>query len=263
MSKKSARQKPSQPRSGTPKGGRQSAAAKAAALRAQQEQQERRRRMYVVGGVAALLAIIVLGGYLLQSLGDTSGEEATPPAGVTDGYGVVVGEASAPTTVQVYEDFLCPVCGVFEEATAEQLAEAVDAGRIRVDYRMVAFLDGQSSDDYSTRAANAAAVVLDAAGPEVFREFHDALFAEQPAEGGAGLSDDRLVELAVEAGAEEDAVRPGIEDRAFEQWTRNATDAMSQAGVRGTPTVFVDGEQVEGESLQAIVDATLAVAAGE
>ena len=39
---------------------------------------------------------------------------------------------------------------------------------------------------YSTRALNAAAAVVDAAGPDAFQTFHDLLFANQPAEGGVG-----------------------------------------------------------------------------
>ena len=53
----------------------------------------------------------------------------------------------------------------------------------------------------------------------------------------------------MEAGATEDAVRPGIEDMAFEGWVDAAGEAASEAGVNSTPTVFVDGEKVEGEGL--------------
>jgi protein-disulfide isomerase len=88
-------------------------------------------------------------------------------------------------------------------------------------------------------------VVLDVAGPEAFAEFHAALFAEQPAEGGPGLSDERLIELAAAAGAAGAEVEDGIRDRLFEDWTRRVTDAASQAGVTGTPTVLIDGAPLD------------------
>jgi protein-disulfide isomerase len=217
---------------------------------------ERVRRAWTIGVVAALLAIVV-GGYLVQSTRDASGRAATVPAGVTDTYGVVVGDASAPHTVTVYEDFQCPICHDFEGTAGDRLRKAVDAGRIRLDYRMVAFLDDASTTDYSTRALNAAAVVLDTSGQDVFLEFHDLLFDHQPPEGSAGLSDAQLVRYAVRAGADESAVRPGIEDPTFRQWAVNATSQMSRDGVNGTPTVLVDGEMQAEPTLQSSIDTAL------
>ena len=101
-------------------------------------------------------------------------------------------------------------------------------------------------------------MVVDAAGPEAFPVLHDALFAEQPAEGGAGLSDDRLVELAAEAGATGTAVEEGIRDLRFEGWTERVTEQSSQDGVSSTPTVLVDGRPLADRTaagLSAAVDA--------
>jgi protein-disulfide isomerase len=255
--KKPGQKKPAAATKPVPPGGRMSATAKAAQVRAEQQRAER-RRLVIIGAV--VLALVVAAGFAIQAWRDSTGATATPPEGATDDFGVLVGEASAPTTITIYEDFLCPVCGVFDEATAAPLEQAAEAGDVQLDLRIVAILDRASDDEYSTRSANAAAVVLDTAGLDAYLAFKGLLFENQPAEGGPGLSDDELVDLAVEAGAEEDAVRPGIEDKSFEQWTVNATDAMSQAGVTGTPTILVDGRQVEGASLQEVVDRTLAAA---
>ena len=98
-------------------------------------------------------------------------------------------------------------------------------------------------------------MVLDESGPEVAKAFHDLLFDNQPAEQGPFPSKDDLVDLAVEAGATEADVRPGIEDMAFEGWVDAAGDAASKAGVNSTPTVFVDGEKVEGQTMAEIAEA--------
>ena len=84
--------------------------------------------------------------------------------------------------------------------------------------------------------------MADTAGPEVFAKYHALLFANQPAENTAGPDDDQLIAWAVEAGADEDAVRQPIEDKVYEQWIENATDQMSKDGVNGTPGVFIDGQ---------------------
>lgn len=229
-----------------------------AALLQEQKRTERRRAAGAIVAVVVAVAVVLGGGIWLQSRLDTTGDapEAVP-AGVED-YSVFVGDEDAPHTVTVYEDLQCPVCQVFEEATGDRLRPAVEAGEVRVEYRMVSFLDGASDNEYSSRALNAALAVLDTAGTEAFLDFHDTLFAEQPAEGGPGPEDDELIEKAVAAGASEDEVRPQVEDKVYEQWIENATDAMSQEGVNGTPTVFIDGEVVEG-SAQDSADAVLAL----
>lgn len=231
------------------------AAERAAAIRKEQERKERRRRTFVVGGaIAAVLTLILLAGYAVQSARDTSGEAGAVPSGVVDEYAVPRGQESAPVTVTVYEDFMCPFCGDFEQASEPMLKKYVDSGDVQIHYRVLSFLDDASDgSDYSTRAMNALGVVLDTAGPDVAARFHDLLFANQPEEGTSGPSDDDLIAYAVEAGASKGAVSGPIRDRRFEQWVVNATDASSQEGVSSTPTVKVDGETIEFQTIDELL----------
>ena len=64
----------------------------------------------------------------------------------------------------------------------------------------MAFLDRASTTNYSSRALDAAAAVVDTA-PGSFQAFHDLLYANQPEEGSAGLTDAQLLDYAVQAGA--------------------------------------------------------------
>src|SRR6476659_235871 len=153
----------------------ESRAERAAAALIAQQRRERRRNLVVVAAVAAVLVVVVVIGVVEQSRRDTAGATATTPQGVTGGYSVMVGKPSAPKTLTVYEDFQCPICREFEAATRDKVVAAVDAGKLKVEYRMVAFLDRASTTDYSSRALNAAAVVLDTSGVDVFKKFHDLL----------------------------------------------------------------------------------------
>lgn len=224
----------------------QSRTTRAAALVAAQRRREQRRRWLVIAAVVAVVLVVLAVALVLGSRSDTSGDRAARTPDGVDDYTVGVGDADAPSTVTVYEDPQCPVCAQFEAAVAEPLAEAVEAGEVRVDYRIVSFLDRASTNDYSSRAANALMAVQYVAGPEAFAQLHRVLYENQPAEGGPGPDDGQLVDWAVEAGTEASQVRPLIEDRTFEQYLVNATDQMSKDGVNGTPTVFVDGEKVDG-----------------
>jgi protein-disulfide isomerase len=83
------------------------------------------------------------------------------------------------------------------------------------------------------------------------------LFANQPAEGGAGLSDDKLKSLASDIGAD---INSCVDDKTFRPYVKYSTELASRTGITGTPTVFVDGKKWEGTTdlnadIQAAIDA--------
>ena len=102
-------------------------------------------------------------------------------------------------TVTIYEDFQCPACRDFEDASAGTLNSFQDKGTVRVQYRPIAFLDRFSSTECASRALNAAACVVNDK-PAAFTAFHALLFDHQPAENSAGLTDASLAELAGQVG---------------------------------------------------------------
>ncbi|MDO9395295.1 MAG: thioredoxin domain-containing protein, partial [Herbiconiux sp.] len=187
----------------------QSRADRAAAAMAEQQRGERRRQTLMIGGVVAVILVLVVGGVLIQQSRDTSTDVAAPGAGTTD-YGLTIGEADAPHELIIYEDFLCPFCGELEAASREELATLADEGKVQVEYRPFDLLSRIS--DYSARSTNAFAVVLEESGPEVAKKYHDLLFENQPEESGPFPDNGDLLDLAVEAGAEESAVADGIEN---------------------------------------------------
>lgn len=230
-------------------------AARLAAAKAAQAAAHRRRRRWVVTVVSGLLLALVVGmGVGVQRSRDSADGPAGDPAGVVAG-GIRTGSAEAPVTVVVYEDFLCPACRAADERLGATYDDLVERGEIALEHRPIAFLDRYSTDRYSTRALNAAACVVDRS-PTAYPAFHDALLAAQPAEGGPGLTDDRLVALAEQAGASD--VSSCVADLSFEDWTRRTTDAASRAGVNATPTILVGGVPLTEWSEQALRSAVAA-----
>jgi protein-disulfide isomerase len=149
-------------------------------------------------------------------------------------------EAGKPVKVVLYIDFICPVCKNFEAQYNEQLTSLRNEGKISVEYRALGFLDSRSSTNYSSRAANAAACVVNES-PEKYAEFVDSLFAKQPAEGSAGLSDNDLKKMATDIGAK--PIDTCVDDKTYRPFVKFTTKQASAIGVTGTPTVFVDGQQ--------------------
>ena len=149
-------------------------------------------------------------------------------------------EAGKPVKVVLYIDFICPVCKNFEAQYNEQLTTLRNEGKISVEYRALGFLDNRSSTNYSSRAANAAACVVNES-PEKYAEFVDSLFANQPAEGGAGISDNDLKKMATDIGAK--PIDTCIDEKTYRPFVKFTTKQAAAIGVTGTPTVFVDGKQ--------------------
>jgi protein-disulfide isomerase len=156
-------------------------------------------------------------------------------------------EAGKPVKVVLYIDFICPVCKNFEAQYNEQLTSLRNEGKITVEYRALGFLDSRSTTNYSSRAANAAACVVNES-PEKYAEFVDALFANQPAEGGAGLSDDKLKSMASDIGVD---INSCVDEKTYRPFVKFTTKEAAAIGVTGTPSVFVEGKQWgKGDSAQ-------------
>ncbi len=204
---------------------REARQAKVAQLRADTAKAEARRRTLVVGSVVAVLVVVIVSVFVVvqNTRRDDATSSAATPANIGSDNSIVDGPDSAPVKIVIYEDFQCPYCAQFEAANREQLADWVAAGDVQVQYRPIAFLDSASTDKYSTRSLNAAAAVVNSA-PDAFLEFHNLLFENQPAEGGAGLTDDQLIDYAVQAGASEAEIRTAVEDLTYEGWTARVTE---------------------------------------
>ena len=239
----------------------QSKTERAQALMREQQRKERTRNLLVVGAVVVAIAIIAVVMFVVTNKKDTTGQAVGAggtPKNLTGDYSVMIGKSSAPTTIKVYEDFQCPICKSFEQVAGSQVQQGIADGKVKVDYHMVAFLDSQSTTDYSSRALNAAMAVLSTAGPDAFLKFHTTAYANQPEEGSAGVPDSTLIDWAVEAGADKAAVTPLIEDNTYHQWVVNATDQMSKDHVTGTPTIFINGEKQSDLQMgvQKVIEAT-------
>ncbi|SCX37704.1 Protein-disulfide isomerase [Klenkia marina] len=225
---------------------RQRIAAKRAAEAAAQAAERRRTRVRIGGAVGAVLVVIaVVVTIVVQTSRSSVAADAARPGNTSaggNGYTFTVGQADAPVTVDLYEDFQCPVCKQFEDAAGPTLEQLATAGTVKIVHHGMAFLDSAQNDDYSTRALNAAAVVASTAGPEAYETFHDLLYANQPDErDGAGLTDDQLVAFAQQAGATGEDVGTDITDLVYGEWVKGATEQASKDGVTSTPTILVDG----------------------
>ncbi len=125
-----------------------------------QRARDNRRTTFIAVAALAVVALVVGVVALLNSRDAGAPVVPTHPVAVEGGI-VVAG--TGPIVVDVYSDFLCPVCERFEERYGDELTEAMNAGRVTVRYHSVAILDDATTPPgYSTRAANAALCAAEA-----------------------------------------------------------------------------------------------------
>jgi protein-disulfide isomerase len=171
------------------------------------------------------------------------GVQAAPPrvpAHTTpEGDGVVV--STGPVPVDAYIDFQCPFCRAFELSSGDALRAMAAEGRIALVYHPMDFLDEASTNHYSARAASASGCASDA---DRFSEYAQVLFANQPPEGGPGLTDEQLVELGAAVELTEPTFARRVPEHPYIPWADRVTQRAMARGVSGTPTTLVAGVPV-------------------
>ncbi|MDO3682703.1 thioredoxin domain-containing protein [Micromonospora sp. C28ISP2-4] len=212
---------------------------------------EKRRKRTLWTSIAAVLVLVIAGGIGWAVYSSQKSDEFTAPPGANDaGTGIVLG--TGPVTIDLYEDYLCPACKQFQQVNGETLNQLVAEGKAKLVFHPVAFLNRFSTTEYSTRSSAASGC---AAQGGKFREFTDQLFDRQPPEGGAGLSDDELVDIGAGVGLNRDEFASCVSDGTYRSWTEHVTDEASKSGVTGTPTIKVNGSELQDRSPEGIKSA--------
>ncbi|MGV8848702.1 MAG: DsbA family protein [Propionibacteriaceae bacterium] len=203
------------------------------------EAREKKIRNGITIGVIAVVALALIAG-LIWLIPVLSAKNSKTTASGSDPYAITIGSASAPVTIDIYQDYMCPYCGQFERAQNSDLKVLVDSGTAKVVFHIMAFLDDSSSGTkYSTRAANAFVVVAQKE-PDKALAFNGALFANQPAEGSTGLTDAEIATRAKGVGVS-DAVANSLASLSQADFVKGSNDAAFAAGVTSTPTIKING----------------------
>lgn len=252
---------------------REAAREQARILREEQKKKDRRTKFLLQGGlIVGSLAIIALVTVLIINGTKPAGPGPLNMAsdGIQIGQGFVAkstpalesGEQPVPNEpkdgvidIQMYVDYQCPYCQLFEFTNGEYLTGLIENGGATVEIHPIAILDNASQGTrYSSRATNAAACVANFS-PNQFWEWNRLMYENQPLEGTPGIDDDALIAITDEAGVEQpEEIAACIKEQTFKSWVASAR-ARALAGpipnsnvaqVTGTPTVIVNGVKYEG-----------------
>ncbi len=263
----------SMPESKLTKSERQAAAReKARQQREEMRRKQKRRRILiqssVLVGIIAVAAIVTI--VVMNAVRPSSASTAGPANMISDGIVIGAGltaertdaieaggsatDAAAGTENRliIYLDYQCPNCGDFEATNGAQIEEWVSSGDVTLEIRPLSFLDSASQNNYSSRAANAAACVANYE-PDSFFTFNTAMFNNQPDEGTAGPTNSEIYALITGVtGTENSDLESCVMNETYSGWVEDATDRgigdPNEFGlsVSGTPAVFFNDTAVSG-----------------
>jgi len=211
--------------------------------REQVQRQQQRQRLFIIGGIVVVAALVVLAlvAPQLQSVGEII---TVTPATLPNPDGLSLGEANAPATIDVFEDFQCPACQYFTESVEPVIIEnLVKTGKARYVFHNYPFIDGNgaSNGGESDQAANAA---MCANEQDKFWNMHAVLYANWNGENQGAFSNRRLQAMAESIGLDMDAFNSCFSANKYESDIQADFNLGQQMGVSGTPSVFVNGQQV-------------------
>ncbi len=217
--------------------------------------------------VSILVAAVLVAGAVIYSAGVStpSGEQTgdEPVVEKSDilnlnSNDVILGDPNAPVTVVEYSDFQCPFCGRFFSQTVSRLkSEYIASGKVKFVYRHFAFLGPESK---------AAALAVECAKDQgKFWEMHDNVFNEEIADGkehNGNLNEETFLRLAKDIGLNTGEYQSCLDDEKYAGKVSRDYASAQVVGVRATPTIFVNGEKVEGalpfEQFKSLVEKYLA-----
>lgn len=167
-----------------------------------------------------------------------------------------IGDEDAPVNVIEFGDYRCPHCKNFHQNVFPVIKEQlVDSGDVKFYFVNYAFL----SED-SDRGAKFAETVYQELGQDTFWEFHDHLFAQTPDDmDQTGVYTDEFLQQTLQDVVEDEeqvqTVVDAFKNGAGEDALATDMDIAGNLGVTGTPTVAVDGEVIQLNSFEDLINA--------
>jgi serine/threonine-protein kinase len=200
--------------------------------------------------VAAVGGLAVVAAHPWKSSSPSSARTSAPPPPdavelrVLDD-GVSIGSSAAPTTIDIFNEPICPPCGSFIRSNASDIDNAVNNKKLAVRYHLLSFLDDKShSKNYSTRAVAATYCVAAQNDPKLYANFYSGLFASnfQPAEDAPeDRTDGELAQLAKTVGVDAsviDCIKAGDDVGTGKAKAAAANATLNGLNATGTPFVW-------------------------
>ena len=193
-------------------------------------------RNLVIGVVVGVILLMLVP--TLVSKQSKSSAKVPASVSASNGYGIVFnGDLKNMPVIDIYEDFQCPICAQFEATLGSSIESLIADRKATVVYHTLSFLGPES-----VAAANASACAVDEGK---FLQYHTALYVNQPKENSGAWSNAALAALGEAVGLKSKKFASCVNDRQYADWVNNVAAAGAQKNVNATPTVFVNGKELD------------------
>ncbi len=148
----------------------------------------------------------------------------------------VLGNPNAPVTIEIYSDFECPFCARFANNVMPRLiADYVITDKAKLVYKYFPL-------PFHPNARNAAYVAMCANTKGKFWHIHDKFYRNFN-----NLDNEALSNAAAEVGlTQKDLERCFSDPSILDSLIDNTMQAAVQKGIRGTPTLVINGKPIAG-----------------
>lgn len=189
--------------------------------------------------VIAMVAFIVAVGIIFSFISNRASSNFAIPAAVSeaDGYGIVLNPTATPT-IDVWVDYQCPACRTFEVLNGGYLNEIIAQKKAKVVFHPLTFIGAES-----IIAANAAACAAD---ENKFVDMNLALFQNQGSSENSGRwQGDAMLAIGESIGIKSDSFKECVREGNYVKWTRNVTEASASKNINSTPTIRINGKDLD------------------
>ena len=152
-----------------------------------------------------------------------------------------------PPLLTEFGDFQCPHCARFAVALMPEVRkDLIDTGLVRFEYRHYPFL---GSESYMAAEASECAREQDQ-----FEQYHDQLYLSIITGALQSITTESLEETARLLSLDLNRFRSCVAARTHEERVKQDKAYGRSLGVRGTPSLFIDGEKIDWNSYQDLKD---------
>lgn len=210
------------------------------------------RVFYIALGAVALVGIAVIA-WVMSRQQEPMGPGPVPVGTPLAAEGYVLGDTSAPVEITEFADFQCPACAHFATVTQPDVKRRiVDEGL--ASYRFMDFPLPMHPNAYP--ASHAAACANEQGR---FWEMHDRLFHGQADWSRQRNPKGTFEDYAEQIGLDRRQWSTCYDERRYQRQIDASRIAGEQIGVRGTPTILVNGAPLGGgrqsyDAIRAAVD---------
>lgn len=167
----------------------------------------------------------------------------------TDTSRLLIGKPDAPITIVEYADYKCPECGKYHQAAGKQIREQyIDTGKANLEFRPFPLFGEDAGlalySSYCAAEQGKFAAYYDTMFGYMWEKYYQ--YGNYHAASDTIFTNERLTELAEQAGLDSQTFSVCAADKTHEQSYNATVDKAASDSVQGTPSILIRSQKIVG-----------------